>query len=100
MNIRKRTWTWQGAKAVAWQLDSNDGGKRRQKQFRTRQEAELYRDKLIRERYAREYDVLLEASFADFLKIYVAKKPWRTDSYRERVMSALKLMPFEKFKKP
>jgi integrase len=97
MNIRKRTWTWKGAKAVAWQLDWNDEGKRRQKQFRTRQEAELYRDKLIRGRYAREYDVLLEASFPDFLKIYESKKPWRTASYRERVMSALSLMPFEQF---
>ena len=36
MNIRKRMWTWKGARAVAWQLDWNDGGKRRQKQFRTR----------------------------------------------------------------
>ncbi len=97
MNIRKRTWTWKGAKAVAWQLDWSDGGKRRQKQFRTRQEADLYRDKLIRQRYACEYDVLLEASFPDFLKIYESKKPWRTESYRERVMSALSLMPFEQF---
>jgi len=97
MNIRKRTWTWKGAKAVAWQLDWNDRGKRCQKQFPTRQEAELCRDKLIRERYAREYDVLLEASFPDFLKIYETKKPWRTESYRERVMSALSLMPFEQF---
>ena len=97
MNIRKRTWTWKGEKAVAWQLDWTDGGKRRQQQFRRRQEAELYRDKLIRERYAREYGVLLEASFPDFLKIYASKKPWRTESYRERVMSALALMPFEQF---
>lgn len=97
MNIRKRTWIWKGAKAVAWQLDWTDGGKRRQKQFQTRQEAELYRDKLIRERYARDYDVLLEASFPDFLKIYESKKPWRTESYRGRVMSALALMPFEQF---
>jgi integrase len=41
--------------------------------------------------------VLLEASFADFLDIYQAKKPWRTESYRERVMSALKIAPFESF---
>ena len=33
MNIRKRTLTWKGAKAVAWQLDWNDGGKCRQSGF-------------------------------------------------------------------
>lgn len=97
MNIRKRTWSWQGEKSVAWQLDWTDGAKRQRKQFGTKQEAELFRDKLIRQHYARDYDVLLEASFPDFLKIYVAKKPWRTDSYRERVMSALHLVPFEQF---
>ena len=42
----------------------------------------------------RDYDVLLETTFSNFLKIYEAKKGWRTESYRERVMSALKLMPF------
>lgn len=95
MNIRKRTWTWQGERGTAWQLDWRDAGGRHQKQFRTRQEAELFRDKLIRERYAHEYDVLLETTFRDFLKIYEARKPWRTESYRERVMSALGQMPFE-----
>ena len=95
MNIRKRTWTWQGAKRTAWQLDWRHGGKRGQRQFKTRQEAELYRDKLIRERYAREYDVLLETTFPTFLDLYEKKKPWRTESYQERVMSALRLMPFE-----
>jgi integrase len=97
MNIRKRTWDWNGERGSARQLDWRHEGKRRQKQFRTRHEAELYRDKLIRDRYARDYDVLLEASFSDFLEIYRTRKPWRTDSYRERVMSALNLMPFEQF---
>jgi integrase len=97
MNIRKRTWTWEGEKHTAWVLDSKEGTRRLRKQFATKQEAELYRDKLIRNHYAEEYGVLLEASFSDFLDIYDAKKPWRTDSYRERVMSALKLMPFDHF---
>src|SRR2546428_795644 len=52
---------------------------------------------LIRHHYAQEYGVLLESSFPDFLDIYEAKKSWKTDSYRERVMSALRLMPFEHF---
>jgi integrase len=97
MNLRKRTWNWNGERGSAWQLNWRHEGKRSQKQFRTRQEAELFRDKLIRDRYARDYDVLLEASFADFLDIYEAKKPWRTESYRERVMSALTQVPFEGF---
>ena len=95
MNIRKRTWIWHGEKGTAWQLNWRVAGKRRQKQFRTRQEAEHFRDKLIRERYAREYDVLLETTFPKFLDVYEQKKPWRTETYRERVMSALRLMPFE-----
>jgi integrase len=97
MNIRKRTWTWRGDKGTAWVLDAKDGTRRLRKQFATKQEAELYRDKLIRNHYAQDYDVLLEASFAEFLDIYEAKKPWRTDSYRGRVMSALRLMPFQHF---
>jgi integrase len=95
MNIRKRTWTWKGERASAWQLNWRHGGVRHQKQFRTRQEAELYRDKVIRERYARDYDVLLDTTFLEFLKVYEARKPWRTESYRERVMSALRIMPFD-----
>jgi integrase len=95
MNIRKRTWTWQGQKATAWMLDWREGTRRRRKQFETKQEAELYRDKVIRNRYAREYDVPLEITFTKFLDVYEHKKPWRTESYRERVMSALRLMPFE-----
>jgi len=98
MNIRKRNWKWRGERRTAWRVDWNDPtGRRRQKQFKTKQEAELFRDKVIRERYAREYGALLKASFPEFVKIYEAKKPWRTDSYRERVMRALKLVPFEEF---
>jgi integrase len=88
---------WQGEKNSAWQLNWRRDGRRHQKQFRTRHEAELYRDKVVRERYAHDYDVLLEASFAEFIRIYETKKPWRTESYRERVLSALRLMPFDAF---
>ncbi len=97
MNIRKRTWQYKGKKASAWLVDWTDRTGRHQQQFRTKQEAEHCRDKLIRDRYAREYGVLLEASFLEFTKIYEARKPWRTESYRERVMRALKLVPFEEF---
>src|SRR5262245_2645893 len=97
MNIRKRVWTWRGEKRTAWVLDAMDGTRRLRRQFATKQEAELYRDKLIRNHYAGEYGVLLEASFPDFLKVYEAKKPWRTETYRDRVMSALRLMPFDHF---
>jgi integrase len=77
---------------VDWRDSS---GRRRQRQFKTKDEAKLFRDKLVRERYAKEYGVLLEASFAELLEIYEAKKPWRTESYRERVMRALRLTPFQ-----
>ena len=71
MNIRKRTWQWHGEDHTAWRVDWTDPtGRRRQKQFKTKDEAKLFRDKLIRERYAKEYGVLLEASFKEFLEIY------------------------------
>lgn len=95
MNIRKRTWIWQGEKANAWVVDWREGTRRRRQQFGTKQEAELFRDKVIRDRYARDYDVLLETTFVKFLDLYEQRKPWRPESYRERVMSALRLMPFE-----
>ena len=41
-----------------------------------------------------ENGVRLEASFQEFLEIYEAKKPCRTESYHERVMRALLAMPF------
>lgn len=97
MNIRKRSWVWQGEKRHAWRVDWKDSSGRHQRQFRSKVEAELFQEKLIKERHSREYGVLLESSFADFLKIYEAKKPWRTESYRGRVMSALGQMPFLQF---
>ncbi len=93
MNIRKRTWTWQGSKAVAWQLDWREHG-RHQKQFPTRREAELYRDKLIRERNAAEFGTLIDETltFDEFSKIYFEKKPWRTETYRERADWSVKAL--------
>ena len=96
-NIRKRSWTWNGERHHAWRVDWKDASGRHQRQFHSRIEAELFRDKLIKERHSREYGVLLESSFPDFLKIYETRKPWRTDSYRVRMMSALRLVPFEQF---
>jgi integrase len=96
-NIRKRSWTWNGQRHHAWRVDWKDSSGRHQRQFQSKVEAELFRDKLIKERHSREYGVLLETTFPDFLKVYVVKKPWRTESYRARVMSALGLMPFQQF---
>ena len=72
MNIRKRTWTWNGKERCAWQLDWREGGVRRQKQFRTRQEAEFFRDKLIAERHRTTYGPLVDAgtTFEAFLAVY------------------------------
>src|SRR5687768_1446927 len=97
MNIRKRTWSWQGKKRTAWVLDANDGTRRVRKQFAAKHEAELFRDKLIRSHYAAEYGALLQSGFSEFLALYEQKKFWKTQSYRTRVMSALRLMPFEQF---
>src|SRR5438105_11533784 len=97
MNIWKRSWSWNGQRHHAWRVDWKDLSGRHQRQFRAKVEAELFREKLIKEKHSRDYGVLLASSFPDFLKIYEAKKPWRTESYRGRVMSALHLMPFEQF---
>ena len=91
MNIRKRVWTWKGHKRSAWQLHWRERGKRRQKQFPTRREAELYRDKLIREGEAEKYGVLKgPMTLKEFIDVYEKAKPWRTDSYRERATGALR----------
>ena len=97
MNIWKRSWVWNGQRHHAWRVDWKDSAGRHQRQFRSKVEADLFREKLIKEKHSREYGVLLESSFPDFVNIYEAKKPWRTESYRDRVMSALHLMPFTQF---
>ncbi len=97
MKIWKRSWVWNGKQHHAWRVDWKDSSGRHQRQFRSKIEAELFQEKLLRERHSREYGVLLNSNFCDFLKIYESKKSWRTESYRERVMSALRLMPFTEF---
>jgi integrase len=94
MNIRKRTWTWKGSPNRAYILDGRVGGRRIRKQFPTRQDAERYRDRLIRERNAEVYGALVDdaITFADFTKIYFEKKPWRTDTYRERADWSVKVL--------
>lgn len=95
MKISKRTWTYHGKKAIAWKVDwRDDSGRRRKKQFHTQREADLYMRKLIREGEQVQYGVLPDITLRDFVKVYVEKKPWRTGSYRERVASALRLLPF------
>lgn len=90
MNIRKRTWSWRGKTNHAYMLDGRVGRRRIRRQFRTRNEAELYRDKLIRERRSEAYGTLLDRiTFKAFVPVYVAKKPWKTATYRERVMVSL-----------
>ncbi len=91
MNIRKRTWISKGVRKHAWMLDWRpETGRRFRRHFATRQEAELAFAKLRREHHAHEYGTLVDRiSFKDFRKLYEEKKPWRTDTYRERVMISL-----------
>ena len=69
-------------------------GRRIRKQFGTRQEAELYRDQLIRHRNAEHYGALVDdtMTLAEFAAVYFAKKPWRTDTYRERADYAVEAL--------
>lgn len=94
MNIRKRTWVWHGKPNRGYVLDGRISGRRIRKQFGTRQEAELYRDQLIRERNAERYGALLDETITleDFTKVYFEKKPWRTETYRERADWSVKAL--------
>ena len=94
MNIRKRTWTWRGEKRVAYQLDWRVSGRRHQKQFATRREVELYRDRMIRERSAEQFGTLIDDAivFDKFSVIYFMKKPWRTETYRARADWSVKAL--------
>lgn len=83
-------WTWRGRENRAYVLDGRIGKRRVRKQFQTHREAELYRDKLIREYQSGEYGSLLDRiTFKNFIPIYRAKKPWKTETYRERVLVSL-----------
>lgn len=94
MNIRKRTWTWQGKTHHGYVLDGRRDGRRIRKQFATRREAELFRDTLIRERNAERYGTLVDdgITFGEFTKLYFEKKPWKTDTYRERAAWSVKVL--------
>ena len=94
MKISKRTWTYNGRKASAWRLDWRDASGRHKKQFKTQRSADFHMKKLIREGEQAEYGVLPEITFEKFVEVYTEKKPWRSESYRERVSSALGLVPF------
>lgn len=97
MKIRKRTWTRQGEKKTAWRVDwKTPGGRRMQKQFRSRNEAQLFLEKLVKDKHARTYGVLLDPiTFEAFLPTYVAKKVWKTETSRERTSWSLQaLRPF------
>ena len=92
MNIRKRTWKWQGEKRTAWRVDwKTPGGKRMQKQFRARQEAELFYGKLLKERQSRVYGTLVSdrLTFGEFIPIYDQRKPWKSEITRERFSYSL-----------
>lgn len=95
MKIRKRTWTHQGKKSQGWQLDWRDEAGRHRRLFRTQREAELFQKKLIREGYTEEYGELLPPiTLEAFIDVYAEKKPWKTESYRARVLSTLGIVPF------
>jgi integrase len=65
-------------------------------QFRSKAEAELYRNKLIRQRYAEKYGELVgDITFEKFIEVYAEKKPWKTDTYRTRVLISLEAMAFQ-----
>ncbi len=95
VTVWKRTWVSNRKKGQAWVVDGREAGRRSRKSFPTRQEAELYRDKLIRERYAAEYGELLDdLTLEQFVDIYNRKKPWKSERYRERVLSSVLNSPF------
>lgn len=87
MNIRKRTWRWQGEKHTAWVIDYKDG-KRRRRQFATRLEAELYFSNLLKRKRASAYGVVTDITLKDFYPIFDRAKTWKSASYRERVRIA------------
>src|ERR1700675_3221952 len=94
MNVRKIHWLYRGKKALAWGLDCRVDGARIQKQFKSKALAERAYQKLIQGT-----DLspgrLPDISFSDFVKVYGEKKPWRTESYKTRVLSALALFPHQ-----
>ena len=87
--VWKRSWRRKGVEHHAWVLDYRQGGKRRRKQFATRQEANLALGKLIQEQREGTYGTVIEGvTFKEFISIYDQKKQWRSETYRERVRIA------------
>lgn len=98
MNIRKVRWEYpKGSKhyQTAWRLDARSRGNG-QMQFKTKREAELWRDKLIRDDHAETFGISPEPgiTFKGFVELYGQKKTWKTESYQARMLSALSLVPF------
>ncbi len=81
----KRTWTWRGVEKQALVLDWREGGRRKRRQFTTRQEANLALAALLRRRRSEVYDEITETTFNDFYPIYDRMKRWKSESWRERV---------------
>ncbi len=96
MQLSKRRWKYQGQTHSAWLVNWRESGKRHRRQFSTKREAKLFVEKLIRERDAVVYhEPLPGITLRDFTKVYEQKKLWKTESYRERVLRALRASPFD-----
>jgi len=78
VNIREQSWTYKGEKHTARRFDARSR-RRGQRQFKTRREAELARDAIIRDHEAGIYGVSLDPNitFKAFVDIYVEKKTGR-----------------------
>ncbi len=98
--IWKRTWKVNGVKRQAWVLDYRLGGRRKRRQFPTKEEANLAFTKLIQEQRARAYGTVIEGiTLKEFYKLYDQRKEWRTETWRERVRWAMQaLAPLEEMK--
>lgn len=95
MNIRRVKWQYRGHTHSAWRVDYRLGGKRIQRQFKTKLEAKLYLEKIIRERNSHEYGTLFaESTLKEFIPIYEHAKAWKTEAYRARVLPVLRRLPF------
>jgi integrase len=92
VKIRKVSWLFEGKKGTAWRLDCRVDGQRIQKQFKTKVLAEIAYQKLIQGTDLTPAR-LPSITFKDFVDIYKQKKVWKTESYKDRVVSALGLFP-------
>lgn len=95
MKIRKRTWTYEGQKTSAWHLDWRDtNGARHRRQFATKAEAEAFQKTVFTGKLTEEYGELLpDITVERFRNIYEQERPWRTETYRDRTIAALRVVP-------